>query len=446
MQNDLLFPVDISVENVSKSFADKLVLDNVNISYKASATGVNVLVQDNQSTASKGSLNVEVVLNDTVIDLTNAKSGVLLFNADMCTKAPTISFNTSIVMNGGKIIANSMTSFKFSSIREGSSVVFDKGSDGYYPVISLPSDAEEPMITVALGNQEGVFIKISDNEITAIYRLTPKAVAEQNFVPKTSITLGSEFVYNVYVPVSDILDSFTIDGNTCENLTVVTLDDGNQYYHVSVPLPASSAARNVVLKATITIDGKTYNGTWTMSIPKYAKKVLESYANNTEKTLVKDALVYIKEAYNYVDFASHNTTEEIARVNALIESVIGDYQGVPAFIGTTSGTAGVTSVTVNLDAKPTLRFYVTDTSLEFFANGVKLNTVTDSDEYGIYIELDVYAYVLAETITFGDGGSYHVSSFVKGSSGQPHEALVKAFVKYVESAANYRASVIGSGK
>ena len=54
--------------------------------------------------------------------------------------------------------------------------------------------------------------------------------------------------------------------------------------------------------------------------------------------------------------------------------------------------------------------------------------------------------MLAETITFGDGGSYHISSFVNGSSDQPHEALVKAFVKYVESAANYRAFVIGNNK
>ena len=58
------------------------------------------------------------------------------------------------------------------------------------------------------------------------------------------------------------------------------------------------------------------------------------------------------------------------------------------------------------------------------------------------VELDVYAYALAETITYGNGGSYHISSFVSGSEGQPHEALVKAFAKYVESAEAYRNSVV----
>ena len=40
MQNDLLFPVDISVENISKSFADKLVLDNVSFTVKGGSTAV----------------------------------------------------------------------------------------------------------------------------------------------------------------------------------------------------------------------------------------------------------------------------------------------------------------------------------------------------------------------------------------------------------------------
>ena len=112
--------------------------------------------------------------------------------------------------------------------------------------------------------------------------------------------------------------------------------------------------------------------------------------------------------------------------------------------GTTTTVSPVKSVTLNLDAKPTIRFYVTDTTVEFFANGKKLNTVTGTDAtYGAYVELDVYAYALCETITYGDG-SYHISSFVTGSVGTSHEALVKAFVKYVESAADYRNSVIGA--
>ena len=106
--------------------------------------------------------------------------------------------------------------------------------------------------------------------------------------------------------------------------------------------------------------------------------------------------------------------------------------------------APVIAAALNLGEKPTIRFYVTDTSVSFSANGRKLNTVSGIDtEYGEYVELDVYAYSLAETVTYGESGSYHVSDFVNGSEGTAHEALVNAFVKYVESAADYRRAVIG---
>ena len=118
-------------------------------------------------------------------------------------------------------------------------------------------------------------------------------------------------------------------------------------------------------------------------------------------------------------------------------------KGTPTKTGVTTGAAGVTSVTLNLDSTPTIRFYVTDTTLEFYQNGRKLDTVSGKDaKYGDYIELEVSAYVLSETIYFGDGGSYHISTFANGA-GQNEAALVSAFVKYVESAADYRNSVIG---
>ena len=81
---------------------------------------------------------------------------------------------------------------------------------------------------------------------------------------------------------------------------------------------------------------------------------------------------------------------------------------------------------------------MTDTSIKFYAGTRRLKTVSGVDaEYGAYVELDVYAYVLAETITFGDGGSYHISSYVAGA-GENEKALANAFAKYVESAAKFR--------
>ena len=272
-----------------------------------------------------------------------------------------------------------------------------------------------------------------------------KMVTEVSFVPKTSITLSNSLIYNVYVPVSAYLKALTIDGKEYSDLSaikdIITIN-GNEYYLFRIELPASAAARDIKLVAIISVDAEDYCGNFTISVPSYAKKLIES-GSKVEKELARDVLAYIKAAYNYSGFASDNTAEEIARVNALIESIIGDYVGAPTISGDAEDNNGgvVTEVTLNLDATPSIRFYTKDTNLSFYANGRKLNTVSGTDANGTYVELDVYAYVLAETITFGNGGSYHISSFINGA-GENEKALAGAFIKYVESAAAYRKSVV----
>ena len=268
----------------------------------------------------------------------------------------------------------------------------------------------------------------------------------EEFKIKTSITLDSQIRYNVYIPASDELKSFTLEGkeysdllSTANNIVNV---DGADYYCVSISLPAAEAARSINLRVTLEKYENDFVGSWSLNIPKYAQKVIAN-GNDIENQLAKDVLAYVKAAYNY--FAELNEQEEILRVNALIESIIGDYAGTPTSSGTTDTTAPVVAVTLNLDAKPSIRFYVTDTSVGFYADGRKLNTVSGTDANGTYVELDVYAYALCETITYAEGGSYHISDFLAGAEGETHEALVKAFVKYTESAAAYRESVVASG-
>ena len=376
---------------------------------------------------------------DCVFDLSNATQAFNIF--DVSEKRS----NVKIVINGGEIITSNyaVTVWKTYDATTGtanpeSSLTFAKVDGGNYTTITTPSGAALPITTVNGG--AFTFVKTADDGKNATYSLV--AVNLGAFSPKTSVTLATELVYNVYVPASAALKSFTVDGKTFTDAELVTLEDGNQYYHIAVTLPSAEAARNIVLNAVVTLGDKDYSGSWTMSVPKYAAKVIAN-GTDVEKTLAKDLIAYVKAAYNY--FVDYNTEDEIARVNTLIDSILGDYTAAPTISGTTAkdDSGIVTGVTLNLDYKPTIRFYVTDTNVSFYANGVKLNTVSGVDsEYGAYVELDVYAYALCETITFGEGGSYHVSSFVNGSVGTAHEALVNAFVKYVESAAAYRNSVI----
>ena len=353
---------------------------------------------------------------------------------------------TSVKYVGGKIIANDMslvTLFELGASgtdKAGNPVSdsfeFAKNDGEGYTKLVLPKGATAPE-----AEYNGLkFVKESETGTTTTYVLVPAASIGLDFTPKASVTLDSNLIFNIYIPATDALVGATLDG---EAVTLGEAVDG--YYLVSVELPASAAAREMVLVASLNVNGTLLNGTFKLSVPKYAAKLLaDADATKTEKTLASDVLAYVKAAYNYAGFSADNSAEEIARVNALIDSIIGDYAGTPTISGDAADNNGgvVTDVTLDLDATPTIRFYTENTSLEFYANGRKLNTVSGTDSYGAYVELDVYAYVLAETITFGNGGSYHISSFVNGA-GESEKALVNAFVKYVESAAAYRNEVIG---
>ena len=357
--------------------------------------------------------------------------------------------DATVTVKGGKIIANeeSFSAITIASLGKYGEVVFTGGKNGYV-TLAMPegSTVADKSLPTDLGDKYFIRTGSTDVEgdIYSVYSLGDKVFT--SYAPKMSITLHTQLVMNVYIPVEST-EKFTFNGEKYENLKeisnkIATLDDGKDYYLISVSLASAEAAAEIKLTASVKIDGKSANVTFTFSIPKYCAKLIAN-GNEVEKSLGYDVLAYIKAAYEYFD--SFNTEEEIERVTALINSIIGDYKALPVSSGVTNTVSPVTSVTLNLGEKPTIRFYVTDTSLTFYANGKKLNTVLGTDAtYGAYVELNVYAYALCETITYGNGGSYHVSDFVNGAKGTSHEALVNAFVKYVESAANYRNSAVNN--
>ena len=431
--------------------------DNVKFSFAEGATVTSLMGKYNEATNIKLGINGANTKNifsvdfiGCTFDMTNAPEDTVLFDANdtLFTGKPSdksyyyTDSVVSITVKGGEIIGNDKEFTLYQVAANGSSVIFDK-LDGSYVTITLPKSVDAPNVTVNGGAL--TFVKSADSADTNVYSLAPVSLA--SYAPKMSITLSSELIMNVYIPVNST-QKFTFNGVTYENLESIAdkkvIVEGEEYYLLSVSLGSAEAAKEIKLAVTVSAADATATANFTFSIPKYATKLIAN-GNDVEKTLAKDVLAYVKAAYNY--FAEFNSEEEIARVNALVDSIIGaDYTSAPVLSGETKTVAPVTSVTLNLDAKPSIRFYVTDTAIEFFANGRKLNTVTGTDSNGTYVELDVYAYALCETITYGEGGSYHISDFVSGAVGTSHESLVKAFVKYVESAADYRTAVIESNK
>ncbi len=397
---------------------------------------------------------IDIKYNNCVFDVREAVNTINFFNANDSLYTGLVDgqnyYYTNTIVNitvkGAELISGKASiNLWTANSKNGSWVKFIPDENGNYVTLSRSKDASYPDFRA--NNKTLEFVKTGEGTDTYIYSLAPAEF--KAYSPKMSITLANSFVMNIYVPANST-EEFTFNGNTYNsdnNFGGDLVDlDGDLYYHVTIALGSSEAAKEVKLSAKVNMAEKTATATFTFSIPKYAAKLLaDEDATDVEKTLVRDVLAYIKASYNYVGFAADNTAEEIARVNTLIEGIIGDYVGTPTTSGANADNNGgaVSGVTLNLDATPSIRFYTADAALKFYANGRKLNTVSGSDSNGAYVELDVYAYLLAETITFGNGGSYHISSFVEGA-GENEKALASAFVKYVESASDYRKSVIAA--
>ncbi len=419
--------------------------DMTNKEYIHSFTNVKFIVSSSTTKFLAGystgvPANTEVIFNECIFDFSSAPSGMTWFNLGNS------NIHTNVTVNGGEFILNGESFTLSKNGTATSKVTFGRTENGNYTAFTMIGGAELPSKTINEG--ELVFVKIQELNGNTTYRLRPLGLADIDYTPKMNITLANELIMNVYVP-ANCTEEFEINGikysqsNSYGGKTAEL--DGDNYYVVSVPLGSSEAAKDVKLISSVTAGDTNAKATFTFSIPKYAVKLLaDNNATEVEKTLVRDVLAYIKAAYNYSGFSSNNTADEIGRVNALINKIIGEYVGTPTTSGDIENNNGgvVTEVTLDLDATPSIRFYTSNTALEFYANGIKLDTVSGTDSNGTYVELDVYAYVLDETITFGEGGSYHISSFIKGA-GEAERELASAFVKYVESAANYRRAVIG---
>ena len=210
-------------------------------------------------------------------------------------------------------------------------------------------------------------------------------------------------------------------------------------------MPASEAAKDIVLKATITVDENDFSGSWTMSIPKYAEKLLASNATETEKTLVKDVLAYINSAYLYFNKTTVGVVDEI----------LGTYNGtLDTTTPETNATVGLKGATLVLEATPAVRFYLADnadkSAYTFYVNGEKVEAKEGTDKTGAYLEVSLYAYKMCETVTYKisgvESGSYHIGEYyeyAKTLENADLTALVENFWSYCQAARAYKLAYQG---
>ncbi|MBE6634868.1 MAG: hypothetical protein E7617_01530 [Ruminococcaceae bacterium] len=428
-------------QNVGAEF--NVTFDSVTFTAASNHSGSLVMVAFSDGTYGA---KYNMVFNDCTFDATGASITNLFGMAD---GGSSNKFDVNVTVNGGQIFADKYFEFAtFSPERvegEGSPDTLAFGKNAVDLI--LPENATAPGVSNVYKTSNGIeciFVKASATNGKAVYRLTPKMAL--TFVPKSSITLGSELIFNIYVPMNANLTALNLDGAALD-LSTLTVKDG--YYLVTVSLGAREAAREIKLTATLTVDGKVMRGTFTFSIPKYAEKLLsDTSASATEKTLVKDVLSYIRAAYT---FFGTEDAEAMAKIDALLGENY-DETSIPVMSGSAEKpTLGITAVTYNLDATPALRFYLADgynaSDFAFSIKGSAVAATEGSDKNGRHLEVKLYAYELAETVDYtvnGESDSCHIRCYYEWAATQNNDALTKLvsrFAKYCESAKAYRESV-----
>ena len=255
----------------------------------------------------------------------------------------------------------------------------------------------------------------------------------------------------VYVPAIKELISLVFCGTEINiaDLESVTVN-GAEYFVIRTPLAASEAFAKLDMKATVKVGELSATKSYTFSTVKYAQRVLDGQSE-IEKTLARDVLSYVRAAYVYFG-ATDN--EAIAIVNELLGEGY-DESNQHADEGSVEISApDFKAVTFVLESTPAIRFYLADNAdtdaYSFYAGGKAVKTEIGSDDKGAYVEIDVYAYAMAETVTYtvnGEaGGSYHIASYynhVSKGTDAALTSLVDRMWRYFQSARAYRNSVIG---
>jgi len=415
---------------------------NVKIGYASGATSAKTNIVETGNSTKTSVSHTDIIFTDCHFDfVTNAptKNKVLL---NLTGNGASHTMNVTI--NGGSITVSDYSKFTMANLTEGKdTLTMGKGSDGKYLTVNTNSGTAAP--SGSYNNGTLAFVKVNATDKTTTYELATSSI--KSYVPKMSLTLDSNLIANVYIPVNGT-QSFTLDGLSSADIADLEekqVDiDGVWYYLVPVELAANEAAKDILLNVTVLFGDKTAKGTFTFSIVKYAQKVIAD-GNTLEVTLVKDVLAYVNAAYSYFN----------GETVSAIDTILNGYKGTLTVEGSADvPTEGIVGATFVLDATPSIKLYLpadTDVSAYTFSEGgraLEYTTGTETlnvdgvDVECVYVEIAVYAYRMCEAITYTNGkvsGSYHINAYYEFAKNDAELAsLVESFWIYCQSARAYK--------
>ncbi|MBE6636164.1 MAG: hypothetical protein E7617_08295, partial [Ruminococcaceae bacterium] len=301
--------------NVTESITYNVAFENVRFTV---INSTDVLYGAIRTWTSKGtaSLKLNATLTDCIFDYTGANTNAgMLYLSDLGdTKS---IFNISI--NGGEIIAGTNSSFNFITKTAEDKVVFDRNEDGEYTTLKLTGGAQAPSDSIVYNtadNCECAFVYSSSDDGNDVYTLYPKVML--GFKIKSSVSLWSNLVYNVYIPTANV-KGFTVNGNEPE-YTTVTMDEV-EYYLVSVPLAAGDSLSDIEVRVTLNAGSTDVSAKWTLSVLSYVSRVLGDGCDSVTEALMKDMLSYARAAHIFF-----GRTDGIEAKLSAIDAILGaDY-------------------------------------------------------------------------------------------------------------------------
>lgn len=288
--------------------------------------------------------------------------------------------------------------------------------------------------------------------------LGSNAIDGSAVIPKHSVTLYSDFLYNVYVPaVSGITAiGFGTDEYTDLSALNIVFIDGAPYYHLEKRVNPFGAYDGIELTVSLTLaDGSTATGSWQIGVIPYLEGIVKN-DGGVNKTLASDMLAYISAAYGF--FAPES--EEAKAVKALVDGLLTDgynEANKPSTdVEAKQQTDGLSSAALMLDYRPAFVFYpevdgegnllYSADSYKFTVGGRTVSAEVEVDGDGkTYLAVRAYAYLMTETVAYTiDGtdisGEFNLKAYLDFAKGESDSlvTLVERLWKYSESAAEYK--------
>ncbi|MBQ8380837.1 MAG: metallophosphoesterase [Clostridia bacterium] len=413
-------------------------------------TAVVFITWDNNGTGSSTGKNFTAysTFTDCVFDYSQSQAGTVMFKLHFNDKA---FMDFVIDIKGGKIISN--TAPAFSSLydkNDDDKVEISRNDNGDYVSVVVPSSVGKPEQTwTSKSGAELVFTEGATDLGMTEYTLIPKAISDFNV--KSSVSLENELVYNIYIPVSDIISSVKLGR---ESVDLSTLDkdtkDGVLCYKIAASLNAYESLDSISLEIALTADGEDYLGNYTFSVFDYSKDIVDGEYTESEKTLARDLLSYVRAAYLYFG----KNADIITDINELLGEGY-DESSLPNMVEeakTPEAGSGFTGVTLYLGDCTALRFYLAEgvsaDAYTFAIGEYTIEAILGSDTNGSFIEIELAACLALSDINYTANGvtyTYNVYSYyqwAKASGLTEEAALIERLVKYCESAAAYTAAPI----